>query len=314
MILKTEGLDSRVRSLLFAQLAQAERAGLPVSGAVSILRDKAGKMVHSQLSQFSSEIKAGTDLAKAGLNSGLFLPWESRLLRAAEVSGKLATCYSRLSRRYANRASHRSKLKAGLALPVALFVLVLLLAPLKALYFGEISASVYLVRTTGSLLLFFGGLYLLFASWTQLETSGSDNSLHRLILRIPLAGGLIRKQQQRDFLDSLGMLLDSGVPALEALSIAAKSISHPRLRNEFANSADYCRDGMSVTTALKTSGALPNQDVENLLQSGEFSGRLEEMIQHTVLQLDEQLDATYKAIADWLPKVIYLLGILLLLL
>ena len=314
MLTTNKGLDSRARSLLFAQLAQAERAGLPVLGAVSILREKADKTLQLQWVRFQSDIKTGIAVAQAGLNSGLFLQWEFRLLRAAEVSGKLSTSYARRSRRSANRARQMSKLKGGMAFPISIFVLILLLTPLKALYFGEISATGYLVRTIGTLSLLFGGLYLLSASWTHLGNTGSDNALHRLLLSIPLVGRLIRTQQQRDFLDSLGMLLDSGVAAIEALGFAAKSISHPRLREEFAATANHCSEGKSMTEALQICGALPDSDAENLIRSGEFSGRLVEMVQHTVTKIDEQLDVSYQTISDWLPRVIYLLGLILLLL
>ena len=312
--LKPEGLDSKFRSLLFAQLAQIEKAGLPLRNTLSILEEKAGKSARTRLAAFGREIAAGLNVAQAGLNSGVFLPWEFRLLQAAETSGKLPERYAHLSRRYANRARRMSKLKSGLAFPISIFVLVVLLSPLKALYFGEISVLSYISRTMGSLLLFFVGLYLLSSSWTRLAATGSDNTVHRMLLRIPVAGGLIRKQQRRDFLDSLGMLMDSGVPAIEALQHAAESVSHPQLRGEFASAANLCRDGMNISGALETCGALPEPDAVNLLGSGEFSGRLVELIQHQVRALDEQLEMDFKLISDWLPRVIYFLGILLLLL
>lgn len=312
--LKPRELDSRLRSLLFAQLAQTAKAGLPLRNTLSILEENATESFRARLSVFQREVDAGSDVARAGLTSGTFLPWEFRLLQAAETGGKLPQSYANLSRRYANRVRHRRRLKSGLAFPVTIFVLLVFLAPLKALYFGEISVAFYLARTGGSLLLFFGGLYMLSSGWTRLAASGSDNTLHRLLLRIPLAGGLIRKQQRRDFLDSLGMLLDSGVSAINALEYAAASVSHPQLRKEFATAASLCRGGMNVTRALETCGALQNPDAASLLGSGEYSGRLVEMIQHQIRALDEQLDADFKLISDWLPRVIYFAGILFLLL
>jgi type II secretory pathway component PulF len=312
--LKPGRLDSKLRSLLFVQLAQTGKAGLPLRNTLSILEEKAGKSARAGFSEFQREIAAGSDVAQAGLTSGIFLPWEFRLLRAAESSGKLPESYADLSRRYANRARRMSKLKNGLSFPITIFVLMVLLAPLKALYFGEISVVAYLTRTMGSLVLLFGGLYLLSNGWTRLGATGSENTLHRVLLQIPLAGGLIRLQQRRDFLDSLGMLMDSGVPAIEALQQAAESISHPQLRREFASASALCSAGMSVTRALETCGALQNSAAASLLESGEFSGRLVEMIQHQVKALDEQLDMDFKLISDWLPRVIYFSGIILLLL
>ena len=148
--------------------------------------------------------------------SGLFLPWEARLIQAAEVSGKLADSYNGLARRYVNRARRYGNLKRGMTLPLALFVLAVLVAPLPALLLGAIGIDRYLLNTTGRLLLFFGSLYLLSWSWRQLGATGADNALFRLLLRTPLLGSLIRRQQQYNYLSSLALLMDAGVPAFDA--------------------------------------------------------------------------------------------------
>ena len=305
--MKQRELDARSRANLFKQLAQTERAGVPILDAIAILSAAANASLGKRLSRFRRIVSAGIDVAEAGLRSGLFLPWEARLLRAAEISGKLAQSYAGLSRRHSYHAHRMSQIKGGLILPLVMFVLVVILTPLPALFRGDINGLVYLALTAGRLFLFFGGLYLLTYNWKRLGASGADNTIFRLLLRIPLFGGLIRRQQRRDFLHSLALLLEAGVPAFEALGIAADSVSHPGIRKRFADSVNHARSGATVSEALESCGALQNSDTLNLLRTGEFAGRLSEMIHHHVMQLDEQLDGQFKMIADWTPRVVYLL-------
>ena len=60
----------------------------------------------------------GDDIAQAGLDSGLFLPWEARLLRAAQSGGQLADTYAILGKRYQDRARRSRQLKSNMVLPL----------------------------------------------------------------------------------------------------------------------------------------------------------------------------------------------------
>ena len=196
-------LDARQRALLFKQLAQAERAGLTALDAARLLIGSADARFRDRLAAFRRALNSGKSVADAGLRNGLFLPWEARLVQAAEVSGKLAQCYAALATRHSDQSRRSRQLKNGILLPLAIFVLAVFIAPLSALVTGAITGTRYLFLTIGRLLLFFGALFLLSWSWRRLSASGADNSLFRLLLRIPFFGRLIRRQQQRDYLFSL---------------------------------------------------------------------------------------------------------------
>lgn len=307
--MKQKELNAPTRARFYAQLAQTERAGLPLRGSLEIISASANNALRPRLEQFHSKLATGADVAQAGLRSGLFLPWEARLLQAAAASGKLGDSFAALSRRYADRARRYARLRNGLVLPCALMIVAVLVAPLPALFQGEISGQMYLLLTAGRLVLFFSALYLLSFSWRRLSASGADNTIFRLLLRVPYFGTLIRRQQQRDFLHTLGLALEAGVPAFEALPLAAESVSHPGLRRRFAAAARQVRHGASVIEALRDGGALPDGDAERLLRAGEVSGRTEEMLHHLVRQLDEQIDGQYQMIADWTPRALYFLVI-----
>jgi type II secretory pathway component PulF len=292
-------------------LAQSQRAGLTALSAVDIMQPSAGSVLQQRLGFFRQGLIEGQPVFQAGLGSGLFLPWEARLVQAAEVSGKLADSYTALARRHASRAHRGDRLRRGLALPLAVFVLAVLVAPLPALLLGNTSLDRYVLHSVGRLALFFGALYLLSWSWRRLGATGADNILFRWLLRVPWFGGLIRRQQQHDYLFSLALLLDAGVPAFDALGVAAGSVSHPGLRTQFGCAETSARNGSSVTDALDSCGILPDEAAMNLVRTAEFSGRLSGMLHHVAAQLDEYLELQRKAISDWAPKFAYLAVVVL---
>lgn len=299
-----------MRSLLFIRLAKAEQAGLPLANTLSVLGSDSGAALNAQLASFGRAVQAGTDTAQAGLDSGLFLPWEARLLQAAQASGQLADSYAALGKRYRQRAGRSRQLRSHMLLPLFLFVLMIFVAPIPALYRGDISGMGYLVSSLGRLFLLLGGLFLLSFGWRRLMAYGTESALARMLLRLPGLGGLIRRQQRLDFLYNLSLLLAAGLPAFDALESAALGISHPVLRRQFRAAATYCSDGLDVVSSLERCGVFEDADAAALARSGEFSGQLDRMIRHHVDQLGERLDRQYTLLGEWLPRVFYLLILL----
>jgi type II secretory pathway component PulF len=192
-------------------------------------------------------------------------------------------------------------------LPLLLFFLAIFVAPVPALYRGEISGLEYLFSTLGRLLLFLGGILLLSHGWRRLEAEEPESSMFRLLLHIPVAGSLIREQQRLYYLQNLSLLLTAGLPAFTALETAALGVRHPALRERFAAAAEYCRGGMDVATALEHCGALEKPGEVSLAKSGEYSGQLDTMIRHQANLLEERLDRRYTLLTEWLPRFSYLL-------
>ncbi len=306
-------MKTGARSILFAQMAKAERAGLPWNTTIALMNESCSGVFGKVLARFERNLESGMDIAQAGKASGLFFSWEARLIAAASKCGKLGHSLAALSRRYDQRALLYSRLKRGLYLPLLVFVLAVFIAPLGSLLTDSITARQYLLAAGGRVGLLFGGLYLLARSWKRLNVLGSDSSLHGLILRIPYFGPLIRRQQQRDFLDCLAVALEAGMPAFEALETATRSVSNSRIRRELMNSVGHARDGSSLADALAACNALPDEDSKNLLRSGEVSGRTQEMLRHLVTGIDEHLVNQYQAISDWTPRFAYALLIVLIL-
>lgn len=297
-------LDARARAALFSQLALAERGGVPVTQTLLVMGKTARAPLQRRIERLRSYVSAGQPLPRSGERCGLFLPWESRAIEAAAKAGRAVDVYARLSRHYTDRAHFYSRLKGRLLLPAAVLVVAMLVKPLPALFRGEIDAAGYLLLTALPLTVLFISLAVLSFAWRQLSASGADNTLARALLYAPLAGGLLRRQQQRDYLANLALLLEAGVALLQALPVAAQSISHPDLRSRFAGAVTMIERGTSVSEALARCTAL-DESGERLLAGGEHAGRLPETLLYHVRQIDERQQARLAAILEWSPRFVY---------
>ncbi len=299
-------LTSHQRSQLFSQLATMEHAGiLPAQAFAMIGRDLPAD-ARQALAQTADALAKGGDLAKAGQSSGVLLPWEARLVRAAATGGRLESLYKRLGEHYASRAQLFGRLKSRLVFPFLILTLATFVAPFPALFQGAIGLGGYLLRAIGPPLLLYGGLRLLALAYRQQLARETGATWARLLLAIPVLGGLLARQQRRDGLFSLLLLLESGVPVLEALPLAGKSVADPLLRARFAGAAAALTDGRSgVAETLHRYGVVDDAGATALFASGEAAGRLDEVIRHQLRQWDARLELQWDTLAEWAPRLFY---------
>ena len=299
-------LTAHQRSQLFSQLATMEHAGITPAQAFAMIGRDLPADTRQALAQTVAALAKGMDLAKAGQSSGVLLPWEARLVRAAATGGRLESLFKRLSEHYASRAQLFGRLKSRLVFPFLILTLASFVAPFPALFQGSIGAGGYLLRAIGPPLLLYGGLRLLTFAYRQQLARETGAAWAKLLLAIPVLGGLLARQQQRDGLFSLLLLLESGVPILEALPLAGKSVADPLLRARFAGAAAaLANDRSGVAETLHRYGVVDDAGATALFASGEAAGRLDEVIRHQLRQWDAQLELQWDALAEWVPRLFY---------
>jgi len=113
---------------------------------------------------------------------------------------------------------------------------------------------------------------------------------HAFILRIPLIGRLNRATNTARFASTLAILTRSGVPLVEALSIAAAVIANLRIRERVVEAAQKVREGSSLTRALDATGEFPPMML-HMIASGEKSGELDQMLARTARNQENDLAA-----------------------
>lgn len=297
-------LPWQTRAELFTQLATLERAGLPTDHALATIN--LPQRYQANLAAMRKALTRGKTIAQAGAQSGIFNPLETALIAAACQAGSPAATYARLADQAALHARLAKQIRAKLALPALMLLLGLLINPLPALIMGTLSVGGYLFGILMPLLLI-AGVYLLGKGVFNAFERDTSSTMARTILQLPLFGDWYLRSKQRDFVDSLALLLHAGVSMFEAIPIAQSTIHSAYLAAQCTPLLRQLQRGLSLSEALTFVPWLTNATLIAMVKTGEASGTLPEMLQRFAAQRSAEIEHTATQFAAWLPRIIYAL-------
>ena len=298
-------LPYRIRAELFTQLSRMESAGLPFDRALSVLHlAEAGQ---SRLIEMVSLLKRH-DFASSGERSGLFTRLEARLIHAAMSSGSPAHMYGRLAECYTARAMQVASMKARMVMPVGVFLLALIIEPLPGLVSGSLGLFGYLFQVLRPLLVV-GAMFFAARWWLSRPVDEAKQKAASPLCSLPLIGRLIVRQNVRDYFESLALMLEAGLPMLDALPLALDTITEPPIKREFSRVAPRVTGGALLSQAIADlvflGSAHSRQRLISFIHTGEQSGALPEMLlRHTAMETGA-INDTFELLATWAPRVVY---------
>ncbi|MEO4047782.1 type II secretion system F family protein [Pseudomonas sp. CAU 1711] len=298
----TTALPFAERAQLFAQLAALERAGVPLLSALAGLQ--LGPASRARVQRLSRWLEDGRELAGAGCQAGLFTPLEASLIRAAQSAGSPARLFERLADSHARRAAQGAALRARLLLPGGVLLLALLIQPLPALIGGSLGPFAYFWGVLQPLVLL-AALWLLGRQlWRRQQASTRPGAWPG---RLPLLGRALRRRNVRDFFESLGLLLEAGVPMFEALPKALATLDDAELRRAFAGLQVRLQAGQTLAQALQLLDFPGKTQLAALVCSAEAGGALPATLLSYAARESAALEDFQQQLAVWLPRLIYLL-------
>lgn len=320
-------------ALITRQLATLVQSGMPVEEALrAIARYSEKAHVQRLILGVRARVVEGHSLAAALSEFPRSFPEiYVATARAGEQSGHLGPVLERLADYVESRQDTRSSVGAALAYPIILTLaaigivigLLTYVVPQVVGVFETMDAQLPLLtramltmsgflRDWGLLLL----LVVLAAAIGGRLALRNDNVRYRAdaaLLRLPLIGTLLRGADTGRFARTLSILAASGVPALEALGIAATVIGNRPLRAAVQQAAGQVREGGSLSRSLEASGQFPAMFL-HLIAIGEESGQLDTMLHRAA---DYQERATRMKVTVMVnvfePVLILIMGLLVLL-
>jgi general secretion pathway protein F len=148
---------------------------------------------------------------------------------------------------------------------------------------------------------------VLFRRW--LRNPDARRRFHRLQLRLPLVGKLVRGFNTARFTRTFSILSASAVPVLEALRIAGEVVTNLPMRDAVAEAAARVREGAPIGRSLAASRLFPPMTI-HLISSGESSGELEGMLERAAISQERELDGLLAALVGLLgPVMIVCMGL-----
>jgi len=128
------------------------------------------------------------------------------------------------------------------------------------------------------------------------------------MLKLPLFGDLQRKSAVARFCRTLGTLLSSGVPILDALTVTAKTSGNVVLEAGIYRTVEAISGGQSIAEPLKATGVFPPMVIQ-MIAVGERTGGLSDMLIRVSDFYDTEVEAAVEALTSMLePLVIVVLG------
>jgi general secretion pathway protein F len=289
-----------VRADLFSQLATMEDAGLPFDNALRLVHLPPRE--RPRLAATRKWIRLG--IADAGLRGGLFTSIEASLLRAAAASGSPSRAYHLLSDHYARRAARTKVMKSRMMLPGVMLVIAVFIGPLPSLVAGTLTWSGYLLKHLLPWVAVGGAAYLLVEVARRWQ-SAPRNTLDRILSLVPLFGAIQMRRNIRDFFDSLALLLEAGMPILDALPIALSTIRNQMLRKQFSQIKRRIEAGASFAQAVAELSFPSHAHACALIASGEASGALPQMLFRYSEAQTAAINRFDDLVAEWVPRLFY---------
>lgn len=304
------GLSARDLALVTRQLATLVQAALPIEEALrAAAAQSTSAKIKSMLLAVRARVMEGHSLAAALREYPSAFPELYRATVAAgEHAGHLGLVLDQLADYTDQRQQSRQKIQLALLYPVILMVASLAIVVLLLGYVvpdvvkvfvntgQELPALTRGLIATSDVVKIWGWLIVLglVGAFLAMRAALRDPALrlrwHAFILRIPLIGRLSRATNTARFASTLAILTKSGVPLVEALSIAAAVIANLRIRERVVEAAQKVREGSSLTRALDATGEFPPMML-HMIASGEKSGELDQMLARTARNQENDLAA-----------------------
>jgi general secretion pathway protein F len=322
------GLSSTELSLFTRQLATLVRSGLPLDESLTAVSEQSeSKRVKRIALGVRAGVVEGNSLASSLDQFPNAFPTLFRAtVEAGEQSGQLDYILERLADYVERRQVMQQKVMLAAFYPVilsfvAITVVVLLLtyvvpqvvdvftsidAELPGLTTGLIAVSDFLRDFGIYLLIALAAAAIVFAR--MMRNDGFKRQVHRMMLRLPLIGRLVRGANTGRFTRTLGILFGSGVPILDAMRIGTQVVSNLPMRDAIEAAAARVREGAGLSRSLSASKLFPPITV-HLIASGESSGKLDDMLDRAAENQEREVETLVAAMMGvFEPMLILVMG------
>ncbi|HKD03960.1 MAG TPA: type II secretion system F family protein [Terriglobales bacterium] len=318
-------------AIFFRQFSVMIDAGLPLVQCLEILAaNQENQAFQKTLTGVRTTVEGGATLANAMRQyPKVFDDLTTNMMEAGEMGGILDTILQRLASYVEKAVKLRAAVKSALIYPVSVVSLAFLIVgallkwvvPIFANLFAGLGVALPLpTRVVIGLSAFVGhfwwffilGIVGVFFGIRQIRKDPRGRYyLDYAMLKMPVIGMLLRKIAVARFTRTLGTLITSGVPILEALSVTAKTSGNSVLEEALMKVRKAIEEGRTIVDPLRECGVFPNM-VTQMIGVGEATGAMDSMLQKIADFYEDEVDAATKDMLAMLePIIIGLLGVMI---
>lgn len=316
-------VTTKDRIMFTRQLATLIGAGLPLSASLRTVAEQTeSKGMKGIAEEIITAVESGKSLYEAfsahpEVFNGVYLA----LIQAGETSGTLDLALKRLADQEEKDASMMSKIKGALVYPAIILVVVIAVLAFMMIAVVPQVENLYndmgeelpgLTKFLVDMTHFFGDFW-----WLILIISGAAGggiysflktpSGHRLLdafkINVPIFGGLFRKLYVSRFARTAEMMLATGVPMLDSITIAIEAVNNVVVEDEYKKSLESIKAGKGLSESLSgLEYMLPL--VPQMAGIGEESGKIDEMLGKAAQVYENELDNQINNISTMIEPIL----------
>jgi len=310
-------------TVMTRQLATLITAGLPLLRALELIhKQERNPIFKAVLADIAASVSQGNNLSEAlQAHPKVFDKLFVNMVRAGEAGGVLDKVLDRLAKFREKAQRIQKKVKSAMVYPgvvmsVAVIIVYILMVKVVPSFQKLLSAqkmnlpplTQFVVGISRALTDFWYvtpvvlfGLYFGTKSW--LATEKGKEIFDRVIFRLPKIGTFVQIVSVSRFARTFGTLMASGVPILQSISITRDTLDNVVIAKSLERVHDRVRDGEPLSVPLEQSGVFP-QMVTSMIQVGEETGQLPEMLNRVADIYDEEVDNAVTALTSIIEPVL----------
>lgn len=328
------GLTDKDLVVFTRQFGTMINAGLPLIQCLEILSTQSeNAALRKAIGEVKVQVEGGSTFSDAlRRHPKIFDDLYINMVHAGEVGGLLDTILNRLSKHIEKAMKLKGQIKSAMVYPSAILgiafivitVLMIWVIPVFEKMFKEMSSGKMGLPAPTQLVIDMsnfaqGNWYLILGAIIAVvvgikkyyATPQGRLAIDRFLLKVPVFGDLIRKASVAKFTRTLGTLLSSGVPLLEALSICAKTSGNKVVEGSLLEARVSISGGKTISEPLAKSGTFPKM-VTHMIAVGESTGALDSMLGKIADFYEEEVDQAVASLTALLePIMMVFLGVVI---
>lgn len=321
----------REKAYIFELLATMLHAGIPVNRALKILISKTeNQRLRRVIATLSYELEHGWPLSHAlDKFPEVFDESMRGAIRSAEAVGNLEQMLFKIAATLERQNDLQSRLVSALVYPImvvaalliGITVMLVFVVPRLESIFAEsaltlplptrilLGTSLFVSKTWWLLLILLIFAGILGHMYTSSEEGRFSWDFQKL--RIPFFGVILRKMYVVRFVETLGILIESGLPINKALELTAEGIGNEIYRLKVYEALGRVQQGSKLSETCATAPFLFPETVTNMIAVGEYSATLGSISQKLGSHFEREIDHTLKNLTTVLgPAMILVIGLL----
>lgn len=318
-------VNGKQLSAFTRQLATLIDAGLPlVRGLRVLMKQEKTPGLKNAVGQMAEAIESGTTFAESlAQHPKIFNRLYINMVKAGEIGGILDVVLNRLAEFMEKAQKIRNKVKSAMIYPVVVMIMAMGILTFLMIFIiprfeeifedmmegGELPALTQVVINTSRGFVQYWYLVLgAIGALTVVYILGNRTPKGRYFfdaikLKLPLFGDLLSKTAIARFSRTLGTLMDSGVPVLQALNIVRDTASNEVLARAVHSVHDSVKEGENMAPPIESSGIFP-PIVVSMVEVGEETGALPDMLTRVADTYEDEVDNAVAGITSVIEPIL----------